>query len=284
MKTMTFHELCEAVVIPDSGLMIAEDMNDLRLLHPEQLLRTCSSLITYNVTTAHVSLAHSSVWQFLTSPGIRNSEVRRFSLNDENFAGEIGIFCLKYLCLPVFRSGYCRTEQELAQRLKDWPLLSYAAETLFEYLRYIKLDHHTRSLLLTFLSSYIKDRGGNFGAWVQAFRPATISTIEAATPLYYAARFGLLHVVRLILQVEGTKSLEKPAGVYLSTPLHVAAFQGEAEVVRELLKVGANAREVNANGETGLAWAEAQGYTEIARMLIDAGASLGLQSLHARVF
>ena len=76
----------------------------------------------------------------------------------------------------------------------------------------------------------------------------------------------------MILALEGTKNLEAPGGVYDSSPLHVATWLGRTDVVRELLKAGANAREVNQDGTPALLWAAKYGFVEIDRMLRDAGA------------
>lgn len=130
------------------------------------------------------------------------------------------------------------------------------------------------TLLLRFFAAHTKPRCGSFGAWVQAFFPTCHASIESSTPLYYAARFGLLSIVRVLLAEEGIKNLEVPGGVYGSTPLHVAAWQGRTDVVRELLNVVADAREVNLEGKPGLLWAVTFGFTDIERMLRDAGATL----------
>lgn len=76
----------------------------------------------------------------------------------------------------------------------------------------------------------------------------------------------------MILASEGTKNLEAPGGIYGSSPLHVATWQGRTNVVRELLKAGANASEVNLDGTPALLWAVKYGFVEIERMLRDAGA------------
>ena len=76
----------------------------------------------------------------------------------------------------------------------------------------------------------------------------------------------------MILALEGTKNLEAPGGIYGSSPLHVATWLGRTDVVRELLKAGANARDVNQNGKPALLWAVKYGFVEIERMLRDAGA------------
>lgn len=271
-REMAFHELCEAVVIDDDDDLIQDDISDLRLLHPQNLLRTCGSLISYNQATTSIALAHSSVWLYLTSRAITISEVRYFHLDIARSDNEIATTCIRYLCLPAFRSGYCLSEVDFDWRCQNWPLFIYSAKQLFFRLLHIQLDDRMRTLLLKFFATYDEPRGGWFGAWVQGAFPSTTIVLESATPLYYAARYGLLDVVRLILEVEGTKNLEKPAGVCLSTPLHVAAWKGQTEVVRELLKAGANAREVNGDGIPGLLWAVKYGDEDVERLLRDAGA------------
>ena len=68
--------------------------------------------------------------------------------------------------------------------------------------------------------------------------------------------------------------MERRGGVYGSTPLHVAAWLGRTEVVRELLGKGASASEVNDEGKPGLVWAVLYGYKEIERLLRGEGAEL----------
>ncbi|CAF9916514.1 hypothetical protein IMSHALPRED_003221 [Imshaugia aleurites] len=253
----------------------------MRLLRPEALLRICSSLISYDLISTRVILAHSSVNQYLTSRSIAASDVSEFYFDKGIADTEIVIRCLNYLNLPIFSSGYCSSYQLLKKRFKEWPLLPYIANLLFDHLSYITLEGPVKTRLRHFFETHSQPRGGNFGAWVEAFTPYnTNENIETSTPLYYASRFGLLPIVKMILALEGTKNLEAPGGVYGSTPLHVATWQGRTDVVRELLKAGANAGEVNQDGVPGLVWAVKYGYGEIERMLRDAGAVVDLNQLH----
>lgn len=270
LRPMRFSELCEAVITTEDGVVITDDM---RLLRPEILLRICGSLISYDRFTERVVLAHSSVMQYLTSQAIQLSDASEFYFNEATADNEIAIRCLNYLNRPVFSSGHCTSHQALMQRFRDWPLLPYLADLLFNHLAYITLDDRTKTLLLRFFGTHSQPQGGNFGAWVEAFTPGANDYIETSTPLYYASRFGLLPIVRMILALEGPKNLEAPGGLYGSSPLHVATWLGRTDVVKELLKAGANAREVNQDGTPALLWAVKYGYVEIERMLRDAGAS-----------
>ena len=244
-----------------------------RLLRPASLLKICSSLISYNSYTTRVRLAHSSVRAYLVSPKLQSSSVQGFFLDETTALTKSAMLCIRYLMQPAFRSGYCTTDAQLTKRMEDWPMLDYVTENSFYHLSHAVLDDSLRSLMLAFFNTHSQPQGGNFGAWVQSFSPTIDhSNIESSTPLYYAARFDVLPVVKLIIQLEGTKDLETPGGVYGCTPLHVAAYMGNTTMVRELLRLGANARESNELGETGLQWANAGGFTKIAEMLRNAGA------------
>ena len=134
LRPMRFSEICEAVIIPEEGVAITDDM---RLLRPEALLQICGSLISYEPETTRVILAHSSVRQYLTSRTIAVSDVSDFYFDEATADTEIVTRCLNYLNLPVFSSGYCASYQLLRRRFKDWPLLPYVADLLFDHLSYM---------------------------------------------------------------------------------------------------------------------------------------------------
>ena len=276
LRPMKLKELSEAIIINDDSAVIHEDM---RLLRDEILLKSCSSLISYDAKSTCITLAHSSVFTYLTSHDIKSNDVSSFYLDAPTAYNSITRRCLNYMMLPAFKAGACPDSESLKERFNQWPLLCYVSKTLFAHLYYIDLDAEMTSLLLTFFATQEQPNGGNFGVWVQACFPQTIHNIEDSTPLYYAARYGLLDIVRMILATEGDRNLERAGGVYRSTPLHVAAWQGCTEVVAELLKAGASAREMNDEGIPGLVWAILFGYTEIERMLTDAGAELNQHAL-----
>ncbi|MCJ1351969.1 MAG: hypothetical protein MMC33_001953 [Icmadophila ericetorum] len=277
LRRLTLGELCEAVIVDDDQANIDDDV---RLLNPKTLLRTLSNLINHNAVTRKVTLAHSSVQTYLTSKELRNSDVYEFYLDILTAVNAITIRCLKYLSLPAFRLGYCSSEIPLQQRFDAWPLLGYVADTFFLQLTYIKLGEPLRSLLLLLFATHSMPGGGSFGVWVQAYyyrRHKIFATklSKNSTPLYFAAREGLLPLVKLILDTEGTKNMEVPGGFFESTPLHVVAWAGRIEVVKELLRVGANVKERNSEGKSGLYWAVRQGDTEMEQILRDAGAEMG---------
>lgn len=283
LRALSYWELCEAVIVEDDSTIINDNS---RLLQDVDLLEICSSLINYDSEKQHIVLAHSSVWAYLTSEKIRDSDTREFFLDGSSADTILTRKCLKYLCSPAFSTGYCNPEEDLFDRWRDWPLLEYCAESWPTHARYVEdlshIDYRTQNLLFRFFDTAQNSRGGNFGAWVQSFMPFANLDIENSTPLYYASRFGLNSVVKMILAVQGTKSLEVRGGRRGSTPLHVASALGNAEVVNTLIAAGANAKEVNEKGECGLEWAVKRGSLDSVRLLLAAGADPNFRNLTGR--
>jgi ankyrin repeat protein len=270
-RAMKFDELCEVAAMGQDGDAINEEN---RLFYPDDLLSACGSLVTYSVEKDTFTLAHSSVRDYLTDK-VKSGPAAMFHLNEAVADQFITKSCLNYLLQPELRTGYCTNTKDLAQRLDNLPLLSYIADYFIAHLERVDPHGPLSSLIQEFLNTQYAPRNGSFGSFVQRFLPRLpLSKILGTTGLYIAAREGLVSLVRLIIKLEGTKNLETPGGKYESTPLHVAAWAGHTEVVRELLAAGANANEKNCSGDTGLFWAEVKKYKEIARLLKDAGAKL----------
>ena len=280
-QPMRFEELAEAVVIPEDGGSIT---NDDRLRNPEEILRACGSLISCTSPYQHndpglghgyVMLGHSSVREYLTSKNLRDSSLSMFYFDPQTSDTVISRFCLNYLLQPALSSGCCRSHNALSARLRQLPLLEYIKSTLWEHLFCVDVNGPLQPLLSRFLDSQRLPGGGNFGAWVQTFyRQTRSSVMEETTGLYFAAREGVLQLVKMILSVDGTKDLEKPGGRNRCTPLHVSAWAGYTSVVSELLAAGANVNEHGADGNNGLFYSITGGFPAIERMLRDAGATL----------
>ena len=81
IRALEFKELCGAVIVDEETEMIDENA---RLLDPEELLQICSSLMSYNQEEGTVALAHSPVWDFLTSQQIKESKVGEFYIDPDS--------------------------------------------------------------------------------------------------------------------------------------------------------------------------------------------------------
>ena len=282
VRALHFEELCEAVILDEESGTVDEDA---RLLQPEDLLQVCSSLVSFDTKENTVVLAHSSVLEYLISEQIKESEAREFHLDLASADTSLARQCVSYLCSPKLQSGYCISETEIDDRYQDLPLLDYAVESWPIYAQRIEkrdIDGVTRHFLLHFFETSKLPQCGNFGAWVQLYFPAARLRFETSTPLYYAARFGINSMVKMILAVQGTQDLEVRGGRRGSTPLHAASSRGCFEVVQTLLGAGANPNAVNEMGESVLHYATGGGRPNVVKALLDAGADPNSRDRHGR--
>jgi ankyrin repeat protein len=95
------------------------------------------------------------------------------------------------------------------------------------------------------------------------------------TPLIYAAIFGHVEVVRVLL--EGGADVES-ANAYRSTALHQAAWNGHLEVCRLLLDWGAKVDAVDEWKDTPLHVAAWAGHLSVVKLLVARGADVRLKN------
>jgi len=94
------------------------------------------------------------------------------------------------------------------------------------------------------------------------------------TPLMYAATFGRVDVVQVLL--EGGANVEK-TDANLWTALHSAALNGHLDVCRLLLDWGARVDSLNERNGTPLHWAVSGGHLSVVKLLVERGADVGLK-------
>src|SRR6187397_686038 len=115
--------------------------------------------------------------------------------------------------------------------------------------------------------------------WLQAFRPALIGIIAAATVLHGAGvdtrvldavRRGDAASVRALIQKKAPVTVAEPDG---TTALHLAVQNDQVEIVQALLKAGAQANAATRYGITPLALAATNGNPAVVAALLEAGAN-----------
>lgn len=167
---LTLDELCEVVVLRDGCDDLDEDdrLQDLFLL-PD----TCQGLVTYNTSTQHVTLAHFSVKEYLTSAR-RKDDNPFFYIERRSAHTRLASKCLTYLSFPAFKSGPCDSEA-LEERFDDWPLYGYATWAWGAHVNQLgeNVDREVQQQIRVFFATSKLPNGGNYCAWVKARYPVT---------------------------------------------------------------------------------------------------------------
>ncbi len=265
-RPLTLSELCEAIVFEDDCEELDDDH---RLLpKPEAIHEICAGLISVNHDTQEAALAHFSVRTYLAS--LNRDEF--FHIHAYEAREFIARKCLQYMSFPAFSSGFCSTAI-LQQKRKSWPLLEYTA---FHWPTHVeRLGDHlpptVERLMHNLFDSSEKERGGAYGFWLRALNPNDEWEVQHTEPLYYAASFGLVHVVRSILKSTLGADIDAQGGRIGWTALQSAVYRGNYEVVKLLLHHGANPYAQDSFGETALDIARDGRDAQIERLLRDAG-------------
>lgn len=268
---------------------------DARLLDPRNVLSMCSSLITSFKPRVWVNqtlplalrLAHASVADFLTQPG--SNTLFHFTISSARQT--MAQICLVYLLNPTLSAGHNRATFE--QRLREYPFLRHAALYWPMYLDTVESDptdwsvqlsKETKQLIKALFDTRHMPNGGNFACWIGQLIPSSSDDIIQSTqPLYYAASFGLLEVVRFILDTEPNVDIDALGGRASSPALHVAVYRDHIDVVRLLLKRGADPNIPNVFDECPLEWATMNENRDMAKLLVEYGARSSPASVQRRV-
>ena len=259
-------ELGDAVVLEDGD----EDLDEDSKLHsPEVLIELAQGLLEHDVGTTIVSLAHFSIKTFLTSAWIRQSAVADFAVDESEAHRMVMRKCLTYLRFPMFKVGASQPDP-VSFVAGRYPLMEYAAQNWCHHIKAIDLEDWSHISAL--LSTRTLPDGGNYGWWIQCVAkllPPEI--IQDTSPLYYAASFGYVNLVKAILEFDQTVDLEAPGGRVGSTALQVACFRKQWEVSKLLVQAGADPYSPDGSGvEGGLTsffWAESNGWEDIMELM-----------------
>ena len=259
--------------------------NEARLCSPMDILTLGNSLFDLS-SSGHIHLAHLSVRDYLLAPSsVYDGRKAYFHLNMHESHRNLTLRCLTYLLLEAFKDGPARTAEDYAKRLQQFPFLKYAASAwpYHAQLGFSPLSKNSREeskatddeTMAVILEFFHPRRRANFIAWVQVINANYNFKWDIyprnATPLYYAASFGLDSVVERLLsspEFNGT-DLNAPGSRYGGTPVHAAAYRQHSSTLRILLDAGANAAKADFNGVTPLHSAAANGDLVTIRMLLD---------------
>lgn len=266
---MTLKELHEALAIAPE----ARDLDQEALLSsPEDVLEFCSSLITVN-EHGFVRLAHLSVKEYLLS----DRALSRFRLDEVSTRRRVCTLCLTYLTFDHLRLGPATSQEAYSDRLRRYPLLLHLAVIWPYHFRIVGSNDAALSSFV-FETFFNAQNRNIFMSWVQLLNANSIESNwdfypENATPLYYAASFGMTDAVRKLIR-DGA-DLNVGASRFGGTAVHAATLRLRVPAMIALLEAGADPNKADFNGLTPMATARAYGEPEVIDTLLKYGANSG---------
>jgi len=269
---LTLEELWEAIAIERDTAFIDDES---RLRGPQDILYLGRSLINVS-TEGYVRLAHLSVRDYLLSATIRNSPTTSFfALDKREGHVQLALACLTYLFFDELRSGPSSTGQEYEDRLKRLPMLKYIATAWPYHIRAAAAEGGELDEAVA--QFWHPDSRSSFMSWVQVINASANFMWNIypswATPLYYAASFGLTGAVQsLLASDEGRRDLNAPGSRFGGTPLHAAAIRNHVDIMRLLMDAGASPAKADLNGVAPLHSAAVRGLPDAVRLLLQYGA------------
>ncbi|KAH6895227.1 ankyrin repeat protein [Thelonectria olida] len=236
LRPLTLDELAEAVVLRESDTSIDDDC---RLTNPIIIVDICRDLVVRSPPA--VRLAHDSIRTFLTSSHIRQTSASFFALDSAAAHSRILCKSLCYLRLDVFASGPVTEVEDFYHRVKSYPLSSYATTYWPIHSERYPLTQNDEALILSFFATKALPNGSSFDSWVQLLLEThSPQAIKRSEPLYYAASFNMLSILKLLLRPELGVDLNRPGGRFGSTPLFTAVWRRNVEAAKLLLDAGAD--------------------------------------------
>jgi ankyrin repeat protein len=241
------------------------------------VLSTCSSLLAIvNVDGSSViQFAHFSVKEYLTSERLAeadDSSISRFHVSMTPAHTIVAQACLSTLL---------HLDEDITKdSLEEFSLAEYAAEHWVGHARSENVWPHTEDAM----KCLFEPSEHHLSVWVWIYDPqdgkhrsedSEFSLQDRATPLHYAAVCGVDGVAKFLI-VERSQDVNA-RGFRDETPLGVACRRGKLEVVRVLLKYGANMESRDGQDYSPFERASVERHVETALFLLENGADFKAQ-------
>lgn len=238
------------------------------LLHsPLDILNLVGGLVRVS-GNGYVSLAHKSVKDYLLSSEIRDRPlVAKFAFTAEDSKMELFRGCMAYISFKELRQGPSMTSDSYLERLQRLPLLKHASIAWPYYYRGAALSKELHDTVLRFFADVNRSA---FMAWVQVINADNPFSWDFyprhATSLYYAATFGLIEIVKDLINQK--VSLDSPGSRFGGTALHGAVYRSHLPIVEALLQAGADVNRVDYLGVSPLHTAATLGNLDLIELLL----------------
>lgn len=271
-QPLTLGELGTAIAILPGTQFDEEEKLD----SEELILEILGSLIRENSLTCAIELGHFSVTEYLTSPSLTDRTKNTHFIDTDEGHADLLQSCLTYLSFQREDQHHKAKQDTFLQYATfQWALHAKRIESNPQYAEVIRffLGHSETEAYLRWSKS-----------WEERFDPnLRVNLPKTHTGLYYAALFGLPHVVKLLIDEPNAKKIS--GGIALVG----AARDGNKDVVRILLEADVDLDDRTELGWTALHRAAYNAHYEVTRMLLDSGLQInsidkdGWTALHIAV-
>uniref|UniRef100_A0A0B7JZL9 Uncharacterized protein n=1 Tax=Bionectria ochroleuca TaxID=29856 RepID=A0A0B7JZL9_BIOOC len=287
-RELSVSELEHALAVePGARAIDKGDIPDL-----QDIISFCAGLVSIDQTSQVVKLVHLTAQTFL------ESKLAEFLPNAESSIAHI---CITYQCFDTFASEHYATEEEVKNRIWNYPLFNYAAHYWGQHTRNshqskyaLQLLKQTASVQLSFQILSIWERpfereqhrlfqrrtyrsfqrenhrglrrGKERAFQREEYDQAPERDIVALHLLAYLGLDELVGEVIAEAEIDAKTSS-------LLTPLWIASAQGHEAVARLLIEHGATI-DPDGNDGTPLFAAASRGHEAVARLLIERGATI----------
>ncbi|KAF3291535.1 hypothetical protein TWF970_000749 [Orbilia oligospora] len=253
----------------------------------DDLISPCLDLVTIDEKSNIVRLIHYTAQEYL------EREKELWFLHPHSSIAKV---CTIYLSYDVFKSGPCKSEEGLEERLGLNPLYRYATDNLGYHARESSCEEHSYCLepgvdrcalqigVPQHILNFLLDGDLRLACvqalfrleWPGYLRCRKRADIDQMQALHVAACLGLARAAELLLARSGV-DLEAKENEG-KTPLLLAAESGQNDVVKVLIKNGANLEaKDNKYLRTPLYFAVLKNRDETTKLLVGYGADLAAE-------
>ncbi|KAH7411469.1 hypothetical protein BKA64DRAFT_704576 [Cadophora sp. MPI-SDFR-AT-0126] len=283
VPTMTLAQLYECLAIEGGIDHIDEEV---QLSSPMDIYDLCGSLITATAE-GEVILAHLSLKDYLFSDAVKNGKAFAFALSRDKANMENASKCLTYLSFAEFQTGPSQTMNDFEARLLAHPFLEHASKWWVSYVE--NAGSSSEELKAQVLEFFTPACRLQFMSWLQVIcsepevrrQDLKRTSFERqkrgfnyypkhATSLYYAASFGIEHVVKALLEQD--TEVDATGGRLGATAFHAAALRGHIKIMDILFQKGADPNKMDFIKKTPMQSAVLGDHLEVISYLLDHGA------------
>jgi hypothetical protein len=262
LRPLTVTEIRHALAVEPGDVKFDEEA----LPDEDLLVSVCAGLVTIDQESNIIRLVHYTTQEYFEH--VRMAQFPRAQIS-------IAVTCLTYVSFNVFAEGCCNSDQEIEVRLREYPLLGYAAQHWGDHARGPP-EEEIKELAVKFLEHNSKLMCSNQVMHLSEYRYSGYSQLFSndVTGLQIATSFGLKEIVRLLLEAKADVNVRDNDG---RTALYIAASNGHEAVVKLLLEAKADANVGDRYGVTPLYIAASNGHEAIVKLLLEAKADANVR-------